>query len=38
MIQVTLVSLYGDKEDELTKFMKSCQETVQSVLGSSFSP
>jgi hypothetical protein len=38
MIQITLVSLYGDKEDELSMLITECQETVKLVLGSAFSP
>jgi hypothetical protein len=38
MKQVTLVSLYGAKQDEFSTLITQCQDTVKSVLGNAFLP
>ncbi|MFH1862536.1 MAG: hypothetical protein ABH878_06945 [bacterium] len=38
MIQVTLISLYGEKEAKLTKLITDCQIAVKQTLGDAFTP
>lgn len=38
MIQITLVSLYGDKASDLAAFILDCQRHVAGIIGSAFTP
>jgi len=38
MIQVTLVSLYGDKQSDLAGAISKCQELVAQAVGKAFRP